>query len=138
MQIINRTQLKKIFQKVKHLKLPPDLEEANFDELKYFGWIDRTNEVAYLLYELDGSLQGLRWKINKLNANAMKMGFCDICKKHHKMDELVFIYARTKHLPKGIDYRSRGRYICTDSLRCNKDMKDEDGIRDLFLMILGE
>ena len=133
-----REQLKVIFKKAKHLRLPANLEEIDFSPLKYFGWLDETDRVYYMLYESSSELIGIRWEVLKLSNTTMKLGMCDICLKHRPLSSIQFVSTKTRKLPKGVYYRTRGRYICSDCFECNKDMKDNKGIEDLVKSITNE
>lgn len=136
MKKLSREEIKKIFKKVKHLRLASDFNDVNFDEIKYYSWIDETNKRFLMLREYKGDMMGIVWKIYRAKEAAMKLGRCEICLKHRKNHEVIFVYTKTKHLPKGIEYRSRGNFVCSDYRKCNQDMKNEDGIEKLFDLIL--
>lgn len=135
---ITRENLKEIFKKVKKLRLPKDLESKDFDNLKYLGWIDGSDRVCYLVYEYKGKLEGLRLEFLRSSFKPLQRGFCEFCHRHRKKDEILFVSAKTKKLPKGVYYRVRGTYICSDFEQCNKDLKDDELVRKFFYQILEE
>jgi hypothetical protein len=55
MQVLTRDNLKFIFKKVKHLHLPPVVEEVHFDPLYYFSWASESDQSMYLVYEYGGA-----------------------------------------------------------------------------------
>lgn len=138
MQKLTTQQLKTIFKKVKHLHLPKDLDSADFHSLKYYSWADEGDKVLYIVYEWNGTLRGIRWDALRVSSGPLQRGFCVICKKERKRDDVVFVTAETKRLPKGVFYRTRGNRICADYTRCNRDMKSDREIRNLYDLILGE
>lgn len=63
-------------------------------------------------------------------------GFCEICKKQRARNEIALISAKTVKRRKGVDYRTRGTYICTDCITCNADLLDARNMEKLFYDIL--
>lgn len=133
----SRDELKKLFKKVKKFRISPDYEEADFSYIKYYSWIDQTDNVMYTLFNYDGEMKGIRWDIVKPGNVGIRLEMCEICQKHKKTGEVGLITAETKKKPKGIYYRTRGHYACLDYRKCNQDMKDTLGVRKLYDMILG-
>lgn len=136
MERVSREQLKILFRKVKKLRLPKDLEDKDFDKLKYLGWLDETDQVCYLVYKYKGELTGLRLEVLRCSHKPLQRGFCEFCHKHRKRSDILLVSAKTKKLPKGINYRSRGNYICSNFDQCNRDLKDTKEIENFFYMIL--
>lgn len=137
MKKITRNQLKKIFKKVKHFRLPEDLEEREFDKLKFLGWVDQTDDVAYTVFEYKGKLEGIRWEITKLTYRPVSPAFCEICKKHRRRDEIMLITSKPRKLDKGTDFQTKGNYVCFDLLRCSLEAKDTKGLEILYKQIIG-
>lgn len=135
MKQVTRNELKTLFKKVKHLRLPDDLESVNFEPLKYFSWVDGTNNDFFIVYHRKGALDGIRFEMTKIQNAGVKLGFCSVCKKQRKLGEIMLVTAKTRFRPDGIDYRVRGNYVCTESELCNKDMQNEEGIEQLFASI---
>lgn len=138
MQKITREDLKQLFKKVKKLRLPNDLEQRDFASLNYLGWIDESDKICYLVYKYKGKLTGLRFNFIRSVFKPLQKGFCELCHKHRRKSDVLFISTKTKKLPKGINYRTRGTYICSDFNKCNQDMKDSKTIVELFYRILEE
>jgi len=136
MDKIQRDQIKKLFHKVKKLRLPQDLENIDFSGLVYYSWLDQTDKVCYIIYNYKNQLQGLCLKYIRMPSGAMKLGFCEFCKKHRKRNEMIHVYTKTKNIPKKVNYRSRGTYICADFNQCNLDLKNQEGIDNYFYQIL--
>lgn len=135
MEKITREQIRKIFFKVKKLRFPDDFDTVDWVGLQYYSWREATDNVLYMLYEFRGELIEIRWKLSQKKA-AKRLETCEICHKHRKSAEVALVTAKTKFLPKNIDYRTRGNYVCLDYLKCNGDMKDDFGIENLFCLIL--
>jgi len=136
MQIITREQLKQLFPKVKKLRLPKDLDKIDFSNLHYLGWLDESDKVAYLVYNYHKQLTGLRFDFIRAGSQSMQLSFCELCKKHRKRSEIIFVTTRTKKRPKNVNYRVRGNYICSDFNQCNQDLVDLDWINKFFYQIL--
>jgi FBP C-terminal treble-clef zinc-finger len=136
MKEVTRDQLKKLFKKVKHFRMPPNLEEINFNSLHYFGWYDESDDVAYLITELNNQLEGIRGEITRMPTRVSMMHQCSICQKGREFDEVMLFTAHTKRLPKGVYYQVRGTYICNDYKTCNSDMKNSLQIEKFFNQIL--
>jgi hypothetical protein len=135
MQTVTREDLQKIFKKEKHLRISEDLETTNFDELKYYSWVDQTDKDLYMVYSRKGVLDGIRFEMTQIQNTGVKLGFCTICKKQKPLGEIMLLTAKTRFRPDGIDFRVRGNYVCTDSAECNHDMEDEEGVEALFASI---
>ncbi len=137
MQTITRDSLKKIFKKVKHLRLPKGIEDVDFSTLSYYSWLDQSDMVLYVLYEFKNELTGLRLEVVPAPAGALRLGFCEFCHKHRKQSEVFFVSTQTKYRPRGIEYRSRGTWVCSDYNICNTSLKTTK-INDFFYRILEE
>jgi hypothetical protein len=134
---LTRDQLKRIFKKERRLRLPKNLEEINFSELNYFGWIDLTDYVMYTVAEYNGKVEGIKWDITRPDSTVgIRLEMCEICKQHRKTGEVVLISAKTRRKDKGVNYMSRGHYVCYDSTQCNQGMKNREGLEHLFSLIL--
>lgn len=136
MQPVTREQLKELFKKVKKLRLPKDLENLDFADLKYLGWLDETDRVYYLVYNYKDRLTGLKLDALRCSQKPLQRGFCEFCHKHRKRNDILLIDTKTKMLPKGVNFRTRGTYICSDPLMCNQDLKNADEVDRFFYMIL--
>lgn len=136
MQTLNRDQLKKLFKKVKHLHLPPDLEQVDFTELTYYSWLDQSEMVLYVVYDFHQNSTGLRLEIIRPPAGALRLGFCEFCHKHRRQAEVLFVACETKHRPKGVEYQSRGTWMCADFTKCNQNIKSTTKLDQFFSAIL--
>lgn len=136
MKTPSRDQLKVIYKKVKHLRLPSELETIDYSQLFYYQWIDKSDDVCFVITEKDGEIIGLRGEINRMPIRGM-MHSCSICKKQREFHEIMLLTAKTKKLPKGVEYRVIGTYMCIDYVECNKDMKDGEQIVKFFEQVLG-
>jgi hypothetical protein len=136
MKSITREELKVYFKKVKHFRLPQDFDEVEFEKYNYFGWIDESDNVCYLLTELNGKVEAIRGEINRNSSTRVMKHLCSICHQQRELNEVMLFSARVKKLPKGVDYLTRGVYICSDFEICNKEMKDNQQMEKFFKSIL--
>ena len=136
MNTVTRDELKKLFKKVKHLRLPPDLEAVQFDKIHYFCWYDNSDDVAYLITEINGKLEGLRGEVTRMPVRASMMNQCSICHQGREFQDVMLFCAKRKRLPKGVYYHVTGTYICCDYQVCNQDMKNSEQIDRFFGQIL--
>lgn len=136
MKTITRDQIKKIFKKIKHLRLDSDYDDVDFEKLKFYSWIDTSGNSKYFIYEFKGKIEGICFDITKMTKAPLQLGFCEICKQHRPRSGIVLISSKTRKRPKNIDYRVRGNYVCIDSTQCNLDMQDNEGIDRLFGRII--
>jgi hypothetical protein len=128
MKRVTRDELKKLFKKVKHLRLPPNLEAIEFENQHYLGWQDESDDVYYVVTEVNGELTGVRGEVNKMPIRKSMMHQCSICHQGREFEEVMLFTVQTKRPPKGIEYQVKGVYICVDSEQCNKDMKNGEQI----------
>ncbi len=136
MQPLNREQLKKLFKKVKHLHLPKDLEGVNFDTLTYYSWLDQSEHTLFVVYTFKEVLSGLRLDVVRPPVDALRLGFCEFCHKHRRLADVLFVSAETKHRPKGVEYQSRGTWMCADYTKCNQSLSSDARIAEFFSRIL--
>lgn len=99
MQTIDRNQLKTIFKKVKKFRLPESFDDVNFAELNYYGWLDETDRVCYVVYEYNGKFEGVRFEYLRSVYKPLLKGFCVFCCKQRRKEETLFITAKTKKAP---------------------------------------
>jgi len=112
-------QLKKLFPKIKKLKLP-ELESIDYRAITYLGWTDYATNKLFLAYYLDGQLVGVEGKYSPL----AKKNTCFLCHRHA---EVALFSAITKSKPAGASpdyYKSIGNYMCIDSNTCNQHLTD--------------
>lgn len=119
---VTEQQLKKLFRKVKKLKLPP-LAELDFRFLTYIGWTDISSNKLFIVYNLDGKMAGVEGRFSPTN----KKGVCCLCNKH---EEIAFVTAQTKvKSGSALDHFGRvGNYMCIDSAKCNRNITDVSGL----------
>ena len=86
----------------------------------------------FVVYEFEGKPTGLRLEVVKPNPGALRLGFCEFCHKHRRQSDVFFVATETKRLPKGVEYRSRGIWMCAEYKICNRDMKNDGRIREFF------
>ncbi len=138
MKALTRDGLKTVYKKVKHLRLPPKLEEVDFSTLTYYSWLDQSDMCLFVVYDFHGISTGLRLEVVLPPAGALRLGFCEFCHKHRKQSSVFFVATETKKRPKGVEYQSRGTWMCSDYIVCNRDMKDDARINEFFVRILEE
>lgn len=136
MKPLTRDQLKKLYQKVKHLRLPPKLEDVDFNALTYYSWLDQSDMCLFVVYDFRGSSTGLRLEVVQPPAGALRLGFCEFCHKHRTQSSVYFVACETKKRPKGVEYQSRGTWMCSVYKQCNQDMKNDARIEEFFARIL--
>lgn len=136
MKPVHRDALRKIFKKVKHLHLPQDLEQVVFEPLTYYSWLDQSDMCLFVVYEFNGELTGLRFEVIKPPTGALRLGFCEFCHKHRKQSDVFFVSTETKKRPKGVGYRSRGTWMCSQYELCNTDLKNDVRIAEFFSRVL--
>lgn len=129
METVTREKLNELLKKVKRFKPPVGLEEIDFGPLKFLAWWDQTANAYYLVHEMDGDegkeLVGLKFDVLKLSTQGpFARAFCELCHKHRKRDEVLLVSTRMKKKIKGVDYRAKGIYVCSDPMQCNRDMKN--------------
>ncbi|XXM71145.1 FusB/FusC family EF-G-binding protein [Lysinibacillus sphaericus] len=122
-QPVNETALKKMFPKVKKLRIP-DLKVWDFKALSYLGWNDFGQESKYIVAEVDGRLKGLKGTFK----NSSKKGHCTIC---HSFSEVGLFVSQSKKSSQGT-FVKKGNYICQDSMECNGKLKDLDKLVDFI------
>ncbi|WP_419873451.1 FusB/FusC family EF-G-binding protein [Candidatus Pristimantibacillus sp. PTI5] len=128
---VSSAQIKKLFPKVKKLKLP-ELDVLDYKYVTYIGWTDIATNKMFLLYHLDGKLVGIEGKFTRTN----KKSTCCLCNRH---EEVALFSAITKSKPANASpdyYKAIGNYMCVSSDICNKNISDvkvlEKFIRNLL------
>jgi hypothetical protein len=127
---ITELQLKRLFPKIKKLRLPEAIEiEAR--PLTYLSWTDPATNKRFLVYcrqpqagnESAHNLVGIEGQYMPTN----KTGICAFCKKP---GEAAFfsVIAKSKRTPSPDYYRSVGQYICLDSNVCNTQITDLEAL----------
>lgn len=132
MKPLPRQTLKQVFKKVKHLHLPQDLEQVAFDGLTYYSWLDQSDMRLCVVYEYKGVMTGLQLDVVRPAAGMLRLGFCEFCHKHRKQNDVLFVATETKKRPKGVEYRSRGTWVCARYDICNRDMKNDRLVQEFF------
>lgn len=112
-------QLKKLFPKIKKLKLP-DLDTIDWKAISYLGWSDIAANKLFIVYPLDGRLVGIEGRFTPTN----KKGTCFVC---NRQTEVGLFTALTKSRPVNASpdyYKAIGNYMCADSEVCNGNITD--------------
>lgn len=112
---VTDTELKKMFPKVKNLRMPK-FAEAVRKELTYLGWNDPGTNRKYIVFEKGGGFTGFYGQFRPSG----KKGVCSIC---NGIAETGLFLTETRHAG-GETYTKRGNYICTDSMACNRRLDD--------------
>ncbi|MGO4108679.1 FusB/FusC family EF-G-binding protein [Paenibacillus sp. YAF4_2] len=116
---VEEKQLKKLFPKVKKLKVP-DLAAMDLRYITYMGWTDIGTNKMYLAYHLNGRLVGVEARFTPVQ----KKSVCFLCNKH---EEVALVSAITKSKPANASpdyYKAIGNYMCVNSDTCNKNITD--------------
>ncbi len=129
MKSVTRDDIKSLYQKVKHLRLPSDLETVDFAPLSFYGWLDESDDIYYLIAEIEGQTHALRGEIISMPSRVMMKHSCTICRHEREFNEVMLFSVKSKRLPKGVDYRVEGIYMCKDYRECNKSMKDSSELQ---------
>ncbi|RUS42074.1 FusB/FusC family EF-G-binding protein [Cohnella sp. AR92] len=125
-------QLKKLFPKIKKLKLP-DLSAVDYRHVTYLGWTDIASNKMFLVYPLSGTLAGVEGRFTPAN----KKSTCFLCKKQA---EVALFTAVTKSKPANASpdyYKAIGNYLCLDSETCNKNMTELETLERFIADIVG-
>jgi|GEM_PF-5588638 len=158
------TQLFKKTKRFKPPRPESGLENMDFESLKFLGWWDQTANAYYLVYKLERKaggvstgtlggrteneaeekeaekrkeLVGLKFDVLRLSSRGVfARAFCELCHKHRKREDILLISTETKKKPKGVDYRTKGIYVCADPVQCNKDMKNTADLDRFITAIL--
>jgi len=117
---------KKLFPKVKKLKLP-NMNEIDFKGISYLGWNDQGTNRKYIIVESGGKLKGYYGNFKSSN----KKGMCSIC---NTFEELGLFTAEIKGSTMDA-YVKRGNYICYDSMKCNENIMRLDKLEDFIELI---
>jgi hypothetical protein len=136
MQALTRESIKRLFNRYESIHIPNLIDEVDFSVLKYYSWIDEQEDQVYLIYEINGQLEGIRGRWIRLGMRPFVFSMCDICHKSRYRDGILSISAQTRTLPPHLTYRSRAFHICANFQLCNWDMKNEKGIQKLFRQVL--
>lgn len=118
---IAEAKIKKLFPKVKKLKVP-DLQDGAYRRATYIGWTDTAANKLFLVYGRNGTLVGIEGRYTPTN----KKGVCFFCNRHA---EVALFTAVAKWKPAGVSpdyYRALGNYLCVDSRVCNANITDVD------------
>ncbi|NQX61137.1 FusB/FusC family EF-G-binding protein [Paenibacillus qinlingensis] len=128
---VTENQIKKLFPKQKKLKIP-DLNGITNRFATYLGWTDIATNKLFIVYDLNGRLNGIEGKYTPTN----KKGVCFVCNRHA---EVALFTAVTKWKPEGVSpdyYRAIGNYLCVHSEVCNKNITDVDVLEKFFHGVL--
>ena len=112
-------ELKKLFKKEKHLRIPP-LQSYDWKEVTYLSWKDGGTHRQYFVIEQEGkwkTLQGVT-KVDTLK------GVCRICRQH----TLVNLFTSTVRGKTEDTFTSYSHYICEDPAVCNSNLDNAEQI----------
>lgn len=120
--LMNETQIRKLFKKVKKLKIPA---VTNWDmrDVTYFAWNEVASGRKYIL-TADG--RGFYGTIS----GSMK-NICAICQK----TSIVTQFLATTRTGADGTYTKNGTYICLDSDQCNRQIQSAEGLENFLEMI---
>ncbi|MFX3634765.1 MAG: FusB/FusC family EF-G-binding protein [Candidatus Pristimantibacillus sp.] len=116
---LTAAQIKKLFPKVKKLKVP-DLSAFDYRYVTYMGWTDIASNRLFIVYELGDQLIGIEGKLTPTN----KKSTCFLCNRH---EEVALFSAISKSKPANASpdyYKAIGNYMCVNSDICNKNITD--------------
>ncbi|CAI6085023.1 FusB/FusC family EF-G-binding protein [Cohnella sp. JJ-181] len=124
-------QLKKLFPKIKKLKLP-EIAAMNMRDLSYLGWTDIAANKQFIVYGLDDRLAGVEGRITPTN----KKGACFAC---NRQTEVALFTAIAKSRPAHASpdyYKAFGQYMCIDSAVCNQNITDLTALEQFVRQIV--
>lgn len=116
-------QIEKVFKKTKKLK-QPDWDNIDLKETSYIGWNDSGKQKKYIIMYEDDKLTGVVGDLS----TTIKPGVCSICKKESNVSMFL---STTKSKGDGT-YTKNGNYICHDSIRCNQQLDQLEGLYDFI------
>lgn len=123
---INETAIKKIFPKAKKLKIP-SLENIDFKEISYLGWLDKGSNKKFLVVEYKNKLVGISGGYK----NSSKKGICALCSR---TEEIGMFTSSVKGVTQDA-FITRGNYICQDSQKCNENIVSLDKLNNFVELI---
>ncbi|MCZ8540573.1 FusB/FusC family EF-G-binding protein [Psychrobacillus sp. FSL K6-2365] len=123
---ISETAIKKIFPKAKKLKIP-SLENIDFKELSYLGWLDKGSNKKFLVIEYKNKLVGISGGYK----NSNKKGICALC---NRTEEIGMFTSSVKGMTQDA-FITRGNYICQDSQKCNENIISLDKLNKFVELI---
>lgn len=126
--VVTANMLKKIFPKVKKLKLPAVMDDER-KELSYLGWEDTGTNRKFLIAYDEGQWYGVYGMFTPVQDK----GICMLCHQHTKVGLFM---AETKATADGA-YVKRGNYICQDSLSCNQHLTEIGRLWDFIKRLKG-
>lgn len=118
-QLPSESQVKKIFKKVKKLKITAS-SQWDLRDVSYFAWNEVSSSRKYIL-TADG--QGFYGTIT----GSMK-NICAICQKTSTVTHFL---ATTRTGSDGT-YTKNGNYICLDSEQCNRQIQSNQGLEQFL------
>lgn len=125
---ITEQSIKKLFPKAKKLKIPA-IEEMDFKELSYLGWLDKGSNKKFLIVEHNDKLVGISGEFK----NSNKKGICAIC---NRFEEIGMFTSAVKGATQDA-FIKRGNYICQDSKKCNDNLITLDKLNEFVDLIKG-
>ncbi|SDO10442.1 FBP C-terminal treble-clef zinc-finger [Psychrobacillus sp. OK028] len=123
---ISEAAIKKIFPKAKKLKIP-SLENIDFKEISYLGWLDKGSNKKFLIIEYKNKLVGISGGYKDSN----KKGICALC---NRIEEIGMFTSSVKGLTQDA-FITRGNYICRDSQKCNENIVSLDKLNNFVELI---
>lgn len=120
--------IKKLFPKAKKLKVP-NLEQLDFQELTYLGWLDSGSNKKYIVSEYQNKLIGIHGTFS----NTSQKGICTFCNRH---EQVSMFLSEVKGSSSGDgNYIKRGNYICRDSEKCNQNMIAREKLHEFIELL---
>ncbi|WP_419959702.1 FusB/FusC family EF-G-binding protein [Psychrobacillus sp. BM2] len=123
---ITETDIKKIFPKAKKLKIP-SLENIDFKEISYLGWLDKGSNKKFLVVEYKNKVVGISGGYK----NSNKKGICALCSR---TEEIGMFTSSVKGVTQDA-FITRGNYICQDSQKCNENIVSLDKLNNFVELI---
>ncbi|MBC1434069.1 FusB/FusC family EF-G-binding protein [Paenilisteria rocourtiae] len=122
--LVTDATIKKLFPKVKKLKLPT-LSDEEIKQLVFLGWNDTSAQKKFIIAKHDGKLTGIQGNFTPTS----KKGICAFC---HQNERVGLFKADIKTKGSTDNFRAIGQYICADSLTCSSNVQSTNRL-DAFI-----
>lgn len=125
-QELTETMIKRLFPKVKKLKVPV-LDELDFKKISYLGWNDGGSNKKFIITPINGKLVGIYGTFKSTH----KKSICALCNGN----EEVGLFTAELIRPGKDAYMTRGNYICHDSQTCNDNVIQLDKLHTFIALL---
>ncbi|WP_347553158.1 FusB/FusC family EF-G-binding protein (plasmid) [Pseudalkalibacillus hwajinpoensis] len=120
---ISEKEIKKLFPKVKKLKIP-DLNQFDKRELTYLTWWDAATHRKFIVTRKDGKPYGVEGTFT----NSSQKGVCSVCNQLAPVG-LFLVKKKGKEIG---TYKKKGNYICAEGDGCNQNITSSKNLEDFI------